>query len=237
MHEDNCFLTLTYDDAHLPRGGTLVKTHFPAFMKRLRSHVKRECDPSPPPKIKYFHAGEYGPETCRPHYHALLFNIDFGDKVLKTYRGSHPVYTSELLDRLWSHGNCEIGSVTFDSAGYVARYILEKVTGPIAEKWYDGLEPEYATMSRRPSIGAEWYAKYGKEVYPDDRVIVKNKPQLPPRAYDRLLQDAEPDVYERIKKRRERSKNPEDSTADRLMVREECAKARLKLFSNQRSEP
>jgi hypothetical protein len=73
------------------------------------------------------------------------------------------VYKSDTLDELWGQGITEIGNVTFDSAAYVARYIMKKVTGPMAEEHYEVLqeetgeigerEPEYTTMSRRPGIG------------------------------------------------------------------------------------
>ena len=73
MHEDNCFITLTYDDENIPWDGSLNKQHFQAFMKRLRWHNKEK-------KIRYFHVGEYGEQLSRPHYHALIFNHDFDDK-------------------------------------------------------------------------------------------------------------------------------------------------------------
>src|SRR4051794_29862641 len=36
LHEENCFITLTYAPEHLPPGGTLVVKDFQDFMKRLR---------------------------------------------------------------------------------------------------------------------------------------------------------------------------------------------------------
>ena len=87
-------------------------------MKRLRKNTGK--------KIRYYMCGEYGEENNRPHYHALLFGHQFDDKKLVNIRNGNRVYISETLNRYWQKGQCEIGSVTFKSAGYVARYILKK---------------------------------------------------------------------------------------------------------------
>ncbi|ACZ33198.1 conserved hypothetical protein [Chlamydia pneumoniae LPCoLN] len=69
LYEKNCFLTLTYDDKHLPQYGSLVKLHLQLFLKRLRDRIS-------PHKIRYFGCGEYGTKLQRPHYHLLIFNYD-----------------------------------------------------------------------------------------------------------------------------------------------------------------
>ena len=135
MHEENCFLTLTYDEAHLPVGGSLDRRAFPLFMKRLRKRLKGE-------RVRYFHAGEYGADLGRPHYHSCLFGFDFSDKVYWTSRGGFPVWRSSTLEALWPFGFSEIGSVTFESAAYVARYITKKMLGAGAEGAYKVLDPE-----------------------------------------------------------------------------------------------
>ena len=43
------------------------------FFKRLRINVQREGFPDVAQSIKYFSCSEYGPTTCRPHFHLLLF--------------------------------------------------------------------------------------------------------------------------------------------------------------------
>lgn len=213
LYERNCFVTLTYNDENLPVNG-LVPEHFVLFMKRLR---KRYGD-----GIRFFHCGEYGEKLGRPHHHTLLFNHDFDDKrVFHGGRSEHKLYESAELSRLWPYGFCSIGECNFESAGYVARYALKKVTGPEAELWYKGAHPEYLTMSRRPGIGRKWIDKYRSDVYPSDELVVNGAVTKPPRYYDEVVEKSYPSMLEKIKRRRRvRGGNDEDSTGKRLLVRE-----------------
>ena len=52
LHENNAFITLTYDDSNLPRGGSLDYSDFQKFMKRLRKRIGR--------KVSFYCGGEYG---------------------------------------------------------------------------------------------------------------------------------------------------------------------------------
>ncbi len=237
MHEaslgdENCFVTLTYDDVNLPPGGSLDRAAFPKFMKRLR---KRFDDK----RIRYFHCGEYGDLNGRPHYHACLFGIDFDDRVLWAERKGHPVYRSPSLEKAWKFGASEIGSLTFESAGYVARYVMKKVNGKDADKHYErvdvdsgelfDLEPEYASMSRRPGIGAEWIAKYGEETYRDDTVVMRGREMRPPKFYDQKYDLVDCVAVEAAKLKRQKARCRADESAARLVTREACVKARLLL--------
>ena len=101
----NSFITLTYDDAHLPYRSDLDYPAFQRFLKRLRKTAS-----SP---VRFYMCGEYGPLTQRPHYHACLFNFDFADKTYwRTSDAGSRCYRSELLDRLWGLGHAECGAVT-----------------------------------------------------------------------------------------------------------------------------
>jgi hypothetical protein len=97
----------------LPEDGSLDVSHFQIFMKRLRHRVK-------PLKIRFFHCGEYGDKTRRPHYHALIF----GYKVLFKKQKSGDLFTSDMLAKCWGKGHCLVGDLTFESAAYVARYVV-----------------------------------------------------------------------------------------------------------------
>lgn len=231
MSSSSLFVTLTYDDAHLPPGGSLSKTAVQLFMKRLR---KAKGD-----GIRFYACGEYGDLNARPHYHLLLFNCRFDDRKFLSINGrGERLYHSAELARLWPFGYNTIGDVTFDSAAYVARYCMKKVTGEQAEDHYavidaDGVVydrlPEFALMSRRPGIGSGYYEKYGQEVRDHDTVIINNKPVKPPRFYDLKTEKAFPAEFVRIRRRRKKLArlNKDDNTPARLRVKEVIALRRL----------
>jgi len=213
MHKENCFVTLTY--ANPPENGSLEPKHIQDFFKRLRQHLAREArkklgfkkrqrlKPHQRAALRaatisprYFHCGEYGEKLHRPHYHAVIFGYDFPDKILWKRNNGFPYYVSELLSNLWGHGFVTVGELTFESAAYVARYVTKKINGPIAKNHYERLNefgeyvqlvPEYATMSRRPGIGKNWFAKYHTDVFPSDEVILNGKKFKTPKYYDRLF--------------------------------------------------
>jgi len=219
LHESNYFVTLTYSPEHLPADLSLNKRHWQLFAKRLRKRVG---------PFRFFHCGEYGEQSARPHYHACLFGIDFPDKVFYSESGGNRLYTSELLDSLWSHGDCKIGDLTFESAAYVARYIMKKVTGVEAPGFYEGRRPEYVTMSRRPGIGRAWYDKFRGDVYPDDFVVVNGMKMRPPKFYDSLYEVENPSDFKRLKSRRVLRADPLDNDSFRLPVKEFVKKSRIK---------
>jgi len=235
LHERNCFVTLTYSDEFVPRFGSLLMDDWQKFFKRLRRSLDE--------RVRFFGCGEYGTESGRPHYHACLFGVDFADKVLWSHRSGHDVYRSPLLERVWKYGQSEIGSLTFESAAYVARYSLKKVTGGKASAHYECVDPdsgeissrlpEFATMSRRPGIGNGWFEKFGAEVYPSDEVIVRGKSCKPPRFYDRLLAASSPEEAKDVQRARNRARDRGDETAARLRVREVCAEARVSLYQGR----
>lgn len=248
LHEDNMFLTLTYSDQYLPEGSTLNPKHFTDFMKRYRKHVD-------PIKIRFFHCGEYGkndPENPkhretylasnlgRPHYHAIIFGHDFKDKVLYSERGGHQLYYSPTLEKLWPFGFNTIGSVTFESAAYVARYVTKKIGGEMAENHYMRLDPstgeyfklkpEYTTMSRRPGIGKDWFDKFKGDCYPKDFITHKGKQIKIPKFYDSILEKEDIELYEKIKrKRRIKAEDNKDDT-ERLIAKEKVKKRQFKLL-------
>ncbi len=222
-------------------------------MKRLRKHFE-------PRKIRFYQCGEYG-EAClnckknrhdcqcpkfekslgRPHYHAILFNIKFDDQILwKTIRGN-PIYTSEILTKIWGKGFASTSGVSFQSAAYVARYILKKQTGDFAIPRYQYTDPEtgeitrrkaeYTTMSRASGIGEGWFKKFMTDVYPDDFIVHEGKRYKTPRFYDKLFKRS-PDGEEYlavIKRRRtdDAKLRKDDNTPARLSVREEVQQEKI----------
>lgn len=249
LYERNCFITLTYNDEHLPKNRSLEYKDFQLFMKRFRKRF-------PSTKIRFYMAGEYGETYGRPHFHACIFNFDFQDRqYLKTTGSGSKLYTSKVLESLWvdnlgqSIGYSSVGDVNFQSAAYVARYIMKKRTGKDRDPEtglpytavYDYVDengeilkrtPEFNKMSLKPGIGSDWYVKYKSDVYPHDYVVVNGVKVKPPKYYDRkFLKDSpfEYDdlVYARELKARERA---DDNVPERLAVKEQVLSARLSML-------
>ncbi len=119
LYDNNCSITLTYDNENLPNDFSLNKRHFQLFMKSLRKKYA-------PKKIRFYHCGEYGEENYRPHYHAIIFNHNFTDLDVLPSSSNNTLYTSPTLTDIWGKGLTQVGTVTFESAAYVARYITKK---------------------------------------------------------------------------------------------------------------
>ncbi len=262
LYDDNCFITLTFSDEGLAlrekqyihknkiRAGankepldvpSELSIHTPdlqLFFKRLRKQYGQ--------KIRFFACGEYGEQTRRPHYHACIFNFNFPDrKQIKETAQGHKLYISDSLSTLWPYGHSTIGQVTFDSAAYVARYIMKKVNGSRQEKHYQifnkdtweltNIKPEFTTMSRKPGIGFPWFEKYNKDMYEKDYVIINGKKVPCPKFYDNKLEQMDPYHYDHIKETRLNNidKHNIDNTPERLEIREKVKKLRIKQLTRE----
>ncbi len=230
LHTNNCFITLTYDDTHLPSDQSLHYRDFQLFIKRLRKRY-------PTTKISYYMAGEYGENFGRPHFHACIFGLDFHDKKLwkRTSSGSL-IYRSSDLETLWPFGYSSIGDVNFESAAYVARYIMKKQTGKNSKNHYTDKEtgviktPEFNKMSLKPAIGLNWYKKYKNDVFPHDYIVLRGQKIKPPKYYDLQFKNENPYEYEQIIAIRENGAklNYADNTYERLAVKEQVVTAKLR---------
>lgn len=139
-HEDNCFVTLTYEDQFVPQGGNLSKPDVQLWLKKLRwklSELQRGT--KNPVRVRYFLVGEYGPQTLRPHYHASLFGLG--------------VAHSALIQEAWGKGFTSSAEFNSTTAQYVAGYVVKKLTD-MKDPRLLNLSPEFALMSRRPGIGS-----------------------------------------------------------------------------------
>ena len=248
LHQDsggNCFVTLTYRDRsectreqlangyYLPDDGSLNKKHFTDFIKRLRKRCEQ--------KIRYFHCGEYGDDTWRPHYHACLFNVDFDD--VRIFRNDEGMvtYESDTLQSLWPYGFSTVSDLTYDSAAYTAGYIYKKITGVKANDHYlrcddygvaYWLQPEYVTMSLKPGIGRGFYEKYASDFFPSDETPIPGRgiSQKVPRYYEEILKESNPELHELVKQNRQQwiDAHAHDFTPARLKDKYDCHKARHK---------
>lgn len=235
-YEESSFVTLTYAPEFLPSSGSLVKRDVQLFMKRLRKFFRGE-------RISFFACGEYGDTTRRAHYHAILFGAAFPDQVFrKSGTDGAKLYSSPTLDRLWKLGECLIGAVSFQSAAYVARYCVKKVTGAKAEQYYRRVdvdtgelhyvEPEFVLMSTRPAIGRRWYERFGPEVEAHDSVVARGREAKPPRYYDKLAEARDPESHAVRMAVRVAAADTDRAWAERkparLAVREEVKTAQLR---------
>ncbi|WNK13430.1 MAG: replication initiator protein [Microvirus sp.] len=252
LYDKNCVVTLTYDSKHLPGNGSLHYPDFQLFLKRLRQHrrrfflkhhfkLKRFSDLTSTQarhlvtlsKIRFFCGGEYGDQNLRPHFHACLFNYDFPDKTVCGSRDGRPnLWHSVLANSLWQKGDTRIGVLDFDSAAYVARYVIKKVYGDLADDHYrvgtdEELKPEFACMSRRPGIGRPWIEKFWPEVRRDLSVWSRGHRVFAPGLYTKYVEsivdctDARLALADKMKKL--------DSRSPRLLAAARIASARLGL--------
>lgn len=228
LHEENCFITLTYDDDHLPL--ELGYEDFQKFIRRLRKKTNA--------KIRFYMCAEYGEATHRPHYHAILFGYQFPDRTKWTERRGHQTFRSALLESVWRYGHSEIGTVSPQSAAYCARYIIKKqnpynpdgspvvatsiidpTTGEIRPR-----HPEFTKMSLKPGIAHDWIHKYMDDVFPEDRVVFRGKTMPAPAYYRNELEKVNPELAEELRQKRvEKARENVDNTEERLEVKEKVA--------------
>lgn len=247
-HEETSFLTLTYTDQHLPDDLCVSVRALQLFFKRLRKDLGDK-------KVRFFASGEYGEKRFRPHYHIMLFGHAFLEdrKLWRRSIGGLPVYRSARLERLWPFGFSEVGTFSPQSAGYVARYCIKKITGEPAREYYMRVHPltgelcrvapEFAVMSRRPGIGADWFQRYRSDFFPKDEAVVNGKKVPVPAYYEKLWQrhvEASDDGSNLVPrddlffikaarklKARKKIAVSHDTTPERMAVREECLHLRV----------
>ncbi len=235
MHESSVFVTLTYDQKRLPKNAELRPKDLSGFIKGLRQAQDR--------RITFFGCGEYGEISQRPHYHSVLFGVDFLDRDIGFDSSRPDVWRSQALDRAWGLGIAEGGSVTMASASYVAGYVRKKirardyaranpVTGEI-------LRPEFARMSLRPALGRRWIKKHWNDVYPRDYVVIEGFKAKPPRYYDKYMdledeKGGDPqrrEIMENV--RQKRLDEARELTRYQIDAAEKTHQSRINLFSGR----
>lgn len=210
-HAFNYFVTLTYDDEHVPTSSyfddfdnvvpvlTLVKKDLQLYFKRLRKKGF---------VFRYYACGEYGDSTFRPHYHVLFFaDTAIPDLKAFTFKRGDWFYTSEFLESEWSLGHVLVGDLTWASAAYTARYVMKKLGGYAAEDYRSfGLEPEFCVMSRKPGIGYQYFEDHKDEIYKNGVIHISTydggKKMLPSAYFDRLMELDNPELMRDIKQQR-----------------------------------
>lgn len=157
QHDDNWFITLTYDDEHVPSDMMLDTEVLSKFNKKLKTYLNRKGLPS---DFRFYGVGEYGGETARPHYHVIYFGLPIPDlKFVCMTRDHNMVFDSKFISDVWSNGFVTIEGVSIGSAAYVARYCDKKRRLNKTQKeelLKKGIVPEFSRMSNRPGIGANY---------------------------------------------------------------------------------
>lgn len=227
-HEQSSFITLTYDDEHLPQYSSLHYADLRNFWKRLRYYCGT---------LRYFAVGEYGDTTNRPHYHACLFGHAFTEnrQILRTTPTM--LWTNPQLTQAWGLGHVSVGALTFQTAQYTASYVTKKLNNKRRYVRIDETTGELiplvqprAFMSLRPAIGRTWLETYGRQVYDHDHVVINGRPQKPPKYYDRWLSEVDNKQLETIKEKRRKNtvKLSEEETHARARNAHARAKSRAK---------
>jgi len=225
LHDDSVFLTLTYDDEHLPGDRSLRYSDVQSFFRRLRHSGS----------FRFFMCGEYGSRTSRPHYHVLLFGRSFPDRV--AYDGT--LFTSPTIDKAWGLGSARFGRVELASVAYVTGYVAEKFEA----KEYPGRRKPFCKMSNRPAIGRDFALKY----LPDfrDGAAVFDGRKIPlPRYYRELIKARDPELvaswdekaFAALQERFTPAEYEFESSSERLGVGEAVAEARQRFFSSRGQE-
>lgn len=129
-HPASCFITLTYDELHHPKGGSVCKKDLQKFLKRLRWNTGLP--------LRYFAVGEYGEISFRPHYHLIVFGLS-------------PVLADQVKKSWWK-GFVHVGNAEAKSMSYVCSYVLKNMRKK-GDPRLQGREPEFAIMSKRPGLG------------------------------------------------------------------------------------
>lgn len=249
-YENNWFLTLTYDDDHLPESlpifdpitgevfdyfdsSPLNRNELTLFIKNFRRQLEYHFNHT---GVRFYYCGEYGSISKRPHYHLIVFNVpSLKLRKIGQNKMGDPLYNCDFVDKIWKKGYAVIAAVNWDTCAYVARYMLKKHKGKDSDYYVNnGLVPEFSGCSRNPGIGRAFYDRKKYDIYKTDEIFVTGHRGKvlnihPPRYYDRLYDIDDPELFESIKQARctsafraeqSRSKRTSLSKEDYLLLQE-----------------
>jgi len=174
LYDKNCFLTLTYDEKKQGYNNELRYSDIQKFKKRLR----QECIRKENKKIEIFNVHEYG-RNGKKHWHLIIFNHDFDDKIIFTRKNSIPLYTSKTLERLWPFGFNTIGDVTEASAMYQAQYMEKdiRLNYSFSKK---------KSKSNHSGIGRAYFQKHFRDILRLGYIPINGQKLPVPRYFQRL---------------------------------------------------
>lgn len=239
-HEEAYFVTLTYDEEHVHRGYyadpdtgeafenlTLCPEDLQLFLKNLRRQQEYHFPHAA--QIRFFACGEYGSQTMRPHYHAIIFSLHLED--LEPFGRSFDgfqYYRSQYLEKIWKNGFVGVSQVSWETCAYVARYVMKKAKG-IGSSFYEtyNLVPEFVRMSRRPGIASQYFDDHKDEIYKYDEIYLSSETKglkfKPPKYYDEKYDIEYPEQMSLLRN-------------ERLKVAKAMQEAKMKNFSGTYEE-
>lgn len=136
------FLTLTYNDDTLPSDGCVSRDDWNLFKDRLRKNLGFTP--------KYYMTAEYGSQNYRPHYHAMLFGLDWENP--KVY---------QAIEKAWSKHGKPLGFISVSYLNparirYVLKYLEKEFNEDLLNDLKErGLSPLFHFMSK--GIGKRWF--------------------------------------------------------------------------------
>lgn len=203
-YKNSVFITLTYNDEHLPKNASLEPTAIADFIKRLRYYLDLQDV-----KIRYFGAGEYGEKGHRPHYHLIAYGISidnpvFYDKFYSEKKCGYWCFCKAWRDKKGNPlGEVFLGDVTFGTCSYVAKYLLKKKTGKQGQRYYKtlGVYPEFTAVSRCPGLGYDYLKVNFDLIKSRGYVLLKGHKVHLPRYYLEKVFENGTDEREEIKMR------------------------------------
>lgn len=139
------FLTLTFDDDHLPSGSPQeqleeVTRLLQLFWKRLRSFCEYYDIGL---NFKYYVVTENGEEFGRLHCHALVF-ADGSNKKVLNQRTARPLFA--LIEKCWKCGRTQIRVADEKKIKYVTKYIFKRCFDKLYHSWKSqGIGRSYVT--------------------------------------------------------------------------------------------
>lgn len=193
------FVTLTFDDVHLPWCHLACKRKVQTFLKRLRMMPRDYNVPSLP--FKYFIASEYGKKFGRPHFHGLIFGLDFLDECYRPRLvscGRYPVFTSDILSAIWKNGYVTVDRLSISNVAYVSKYITKQF-----DKFHPSWSLKSIGLSRDLFANKNGLTDFGISSVLSGFVALPSKSQpvrvRVPKFVDRYVERFNPDLYASIK--------------------------------------
>ena len=172
------FITLTYDDEHLPSDYGLHKDDLQKFFKRLRKDLDT--------KIKYYACGEYGDRFGRPHFHAIIFGLPYSQHGRQLIKDNWLFCDSQRFDYdSRSHKERGFAPVSPDDIRYVCGYVQKKYNGEKAKEVYGDRLPPFSVCSR--GLGLQ-FAKDNRDRIADGKITFRGHPVSIPRYYLKKLE-------------------------------------------------